>query len=113
MRSSTMKQKSFAASALALAVASVLASGGCSLDEPQPPSLTGPSTLGTGVRLTASPDILLANGFDTSVVQAHVTDQNGRPAPGRDIVFTIAASTGVQADIGELRSRSGATLGTS
>jgi hypothetical protein len=108
-----MKQKSLAASALALGLASVLASGGCSLDEPQPPSLTGPSTFGTGVRLTASPDILLANGFDTSVVQAQVSDQNGRPLGGRDMIFTIAAGSGVQADIGELRSRSGATLGTS
>jgi PKD domain len=108
-----MKQKSFAATALALGLAGTLAGAGCSLKDPQPPSLTGPSTFGVGVRLTASPDIVLANGFDTSVVQAHLTDQNGQGLGGRDVIFTITDDTGRQADIGDLRSRSGETLGTS
>jgi len=109
-----MKQIGFGGRALALAVAATIgASVGCNTDKVNPPALDGPSALGLDVRLTASPDIILADGFSSSVIQATIYDQNGRVIGGRDIVFTVADANGRQADIGELHSRSNQTLGTS
>ena len=77
--------------------------GGCGMEEVEIPDLDGPSTYGAGVRVTASPDIILADGLSTSLVTANVWDQNGRPA-SRDIFFQVSQGTGLSADIGKLRS---------
>lgn len=95
-----MKRAGNRTACTAALMALTLALGGCSLDEVEEPALDGPSTLGIGIRLTASPDILLANGFATSVVTAAVSGPNGEPLANREIVFSVADDEGRFADIG-------------
>ncbi|MET0556741.1 MAG: PKD domain-containing protein [Vicinamibacteria bacterium] len=102
--------RSRALSALALGL--LLALNGCGLDKVDVPDLDGPSELGTGIRMTASPDIVTADGYSSSLIQVHVQDQNGSPAVGRQIFVAVADANGNTADIGELRSTSGSGLGT-
>ena len=96
----------------ALALGLLLALNGCGLDKVEVPDLEGPSELGTGIRMTASPDIVTADGFSSSLIQVHVQDQNGAPAAGRQVFVAVADANGNTADIGELRSTSGSGLGT-
>src|SRR6185369_16894623 len=86
---------------------------GCSLNEEEVPPFEGPSVRGVAVKLNASPDLLVADGFSTSSIQAKVQGPNGEPISGRQVVFTIADDEGRVADMGILRSTSGNTRGTS
>ena len=86
---------------------------GCGFNGVEVPELVGPAELATSVALTAVPDLIEADGFSTSLITATVRDQNGQPAAGRDIFFSIADSTGRTADIGALRSTAtGVSVGT-
>ena len=85
---------------------------GCGLDEVELPDLDGPSTYGLGLQLTASPDIIVADGFSTSLIRATVFDQNGAAASGRDIFFSISDTAGRPVDLGTLRSTAGQGVGT-
>ena len=105
--STSKRQGSGAGMRVAAAVLVVLALNGCGLDEVEIPDLDGPSELATSVVLTANPDIVVADGFSTSLVQALVRDESGRPVNGRDIFFGIADESGRTADIGLLRGSSG------
>jgi PKD repeat protein len=87
--------------------------GGCGMHEAKQPALDGPSELGFSLTLTASPDIVVADGFSTVLIQAYARDQYGKAIQGRQVVFTISDANGRTADLGALRSRSGVTLGTS
>jgi PKD domain-containing protein len=90
-----------------------VAHAGCGLDGVEIPELDGPSELATAVTLTASPDLITADGFSTSLVTATVRGPNGEPIAGRDIFFSIADASGRTADIGELRSTTtGTGVGT-
>ena len=103
MRSSTMTRK-----ILAGLVAWGLSLQGCGLDKVKvPESLTGPSELGLSLRMLALPDVVVADGIQTSVIQAVVQDQNGKAVAGRGIVFTILDESGRTAEIGQLTSASG------
>jgi hypothetical protein len=94
-------------------VALLVAYAGCGFNGVEVPQLVGPAELGTAVTLTASPDVMVADGFSTSLVTATVRDQNGQPIAGRDIFFAIADATGHFADIGELLSlATGVGVGT-
>lgn len=106
MRSSTMTRK-FAA----VLVACGLTLQGCGLDEVKVPgSLVGPSELGISLQMVAIPDIVVADGIQTAVIQAVVRDQNGAFVVGRGIVFTIADEQGRTAEIGTLTSATGARV---
>jgi hypothetical protein len=85
-------------------VALLVAYAGCGLNGVQVPDLVGPAELATSLQLTASPDVIVADGFSTSLITATVRDQNGRPSAGRDVFFSVADATGHFADIGDLRS---------
>ena len=103
MRSSTMTRK-----ILAGVVACGLSFQGCGLDQVSiPGSLTGPSELGLSLRVLALPDVVVADGIQTSVIQAVLQDQNGKAVTGRGIVFTIMDEAGRTAEIGQLTSASG------
>jgi hypothetical protein len=85
----------------------------CGLDEVEVPDLEGPSELGTSISLTASPDIVVADGFSTSLIQATVRNQNGELVAGRQVFMSITDANGFTADIGELRATSqGGGVGT-
>ena len=62
------------ASALSLTLALGLGITGCGLDDVEIPELDGPSELGLSLKLTVSPDIIVADGFSTALV----TVQGGR-----------------------------------
>lgn len=83
---------------------------GCGLDDVKIPDLQGPSELGTSLKLTATPDVITADGFSTSLIQVQVFDQNGSPAAGRQVILALADSGGRFADIGSLRSTSTGAL---
>ena len=106
MRSSKMNRK---------VTAGLLACGlsfqGCGLDKVKvPESLVGPSELGISLELMAIPDIVVADGIQTSVIRAVVRDQNGKPAAGKAIVFSIADESGNTAEIGTLTNAAGARV---
>ena len=91
----------------------VLAYAGCGFDGVEVPQLVGPAEQGTSISLSASPDVMVADGFSTSLVTATVRDQNGQPAAGRDIFFAVSDASGLFADIGSLRSlTTGVDVGT-
>ena len=88
-----------------------LALQGCDLDKVTvPESLVGPSELGISLEMLALPDTVLADGIQTSVIRAVVRDQNGKPAVGRAILFSIADESGNTAEIGTLTSDTGARV---
>jgi hypothetical protein len=109
-----MKNHSFRAAQgrAAIAAAMVLALNGCGLDKVEIPDFDGPAELAISVRLTASPDIIVADGFSSSLVQAQVRGPNGEPLAGRQIFMGIADSEGRTADIGQLRSSGSGGIGT-
>jgi hypothetical protein len=84
--------------------------GGCGLDEVEIPELSGPSELGTALKLTANPDVITADGFSTSLIQVQAFDNNGGPLAGRAIILTLADGSGRFADIGTLNATSGTLL---
>jgi len=91
----------------------VVAYAGCGFDGVEVPQLVGPAEQGTSVTLTASPDVIVADGFSTSLVTATVRDQNGQGAAGREIFFAVSNASGNFADIGSLRSlTTGVDVGT-
>lgn len=90
----------------ALCVA-ILGLGGCGLDKLSVPDFVGPAELALSVKVTAVPDIITADGFSTSLIQATVRDQNGRGVSGKAVFFSIADSAGRPADIGTLRTATG------
>ncbi|MBP6703414.1 MAG: PKD domain-containing protein [Vicinamibacteria bacterium] len=84
---------------------------GCGLDKVEVPTgLTGPSALGIDLRVVAIPDILVADGIQTAVVQAVVQDQNGQRVSGKGVVFTILDESARTAEIGQLTSSTGARV---
>jgi hypothetical protein len=107
----TNETKVFRGSSRAVAALCLLLGlNACGLDEVEIPDLEGPSELGLSLKLTASPDIITADGFSSSLIQATVRDNNGNLVAGRAIFMSIADENGFTADIGQLRGGSG--LGT-
>ncbi len=96
----------------AAAAALLLLLSSCSLDEVEIPDIDGPSTYGLGLQLSASPDIIVADGFSTSLIRATAFDQNGAPAAGRDLFFQITDTNGRTVDLGTIRSTAGFGVGT-
>lgn len=79
------------------AVVLIAAMNGCGLgglDEVIVPPLIGPSETGISLDMKASPDTLNADGVSQSVVRILVRDQNGKPAPGRQLSVRLAEGDG-------------------
>jgi hypothetical protein len=79
------------------ALALIVAMNGCGwdgLEEVKVPPLIGPSETGTSLEMRASPDTLNADGVSQSVVRIQVRDQNGKPAPGRQLAVRLAQGDG-------------------
>jgi Invasin, domain 3 len=80
-----------------LTLATAVATAACGLgglNEVDIPPLVGPSDQGVSVQLSASPDTLNADGVSQSVVRIVVRDQNGKPAPGRQLAVRLAQGDG-------------------
>jgi hypothetical protein len=79
---------------IAMVAAAALGPQGCGLDEVgDPGAITGPAARGIQLKLTATPDIVLANGVSTSAIRGRVLGPTGQPIAGLDIVFTTDAGT--------------------
>jgi hypothetical protein len=100
-------------SRLAASLAGVLAltagGVGCNLDKKTIPPLSGPAELGQSVQLTASPDVITADGFSTASVQVVMRGPNGQPLSGVGVFFALADAAGNFGDIGKLSSSSATT----
>jgi hypothetical protein len=100
---------SWAAAGLSL----VLAHSGCGLHSVDIPELDGPAETGTSLFMTASPDVLVADGTSSSLVSVTLRGPDGRPLAGRQIFFTITDSSGTFADIGSFPTSNGPGTGVS
>jgi chitodextrinase len=100
MRRDSMRQKTTAKGALVAALAALM--GGCGLEELAIPPFSGPSQALQALKVSANPDLLLADGESTSIITAQMLDANGRGVPGRTIAFIIADEEGRIAEIGRI-----------
>ncbi len=89
-------------------VGSLLLMQACGLEEVTiPENLIGPSGQGVTVKLGAIPDFVVADNESQSQVSATVFGPDGRPLPGRGIIFEITNPGGINALIGELTTITG------
>ena len=84
------------------AAGALLLLGACSLDEKQVPQLSGPAELGLSLKLTATPDVITADGNSSSLIRATVYNNNGQLVQGREIFFATSDEAGHFASIGTL-----------
>jgi PKD repeat protein len=87
---------------LLLAACAPLAWLACGLEGVEIPDLDGPAGLGFNLRVSATPDIVLADGNSTSLVQGRLIGPDGSGVAGRQIAFSISNAEGQTADIGTL-----------
>lgn len=107
MRTQSVVRSGRAGAGGVLLLGALLAFHGCGLSDVDIPELDGPSTFAASLRLTATPDLLVADGVSQSVITALFFDANGRPAPNREIFFTIADEDGQFAAIGNFPTAEG------
>lgn len=87
-----------------------LSMSGCGLDKQKIPELGGPSELSNSLKISATPDVLTADGFSTSLVQVQAFDQNGQTMAGRAVVLRLSTGDRRLADLGTLYSPTGSLL---
>jgi PKD repeat protein len=71
----------------------------CGLDSQAPPPLIGPSGLGSGVTVTASPDQLPRDGSSQSVVTVTSRDPNNRPVAGQRLTVVVVGGSASQESV--------------
>lgn len=76
---------------LALLTASLT---GCTLNDPEAPALTGPSTSALAVTVTASPETLIQDGSSTSSITAVARDASGSPVANMQVSWQAVTSDG-------------------
>ena len=80
----------------------VVAVAACTLDNPDPGELSGPSELGTAVEIRAVPDQIVADGFSSSVIEAVVRGPDGQRTSGVEVLFDITRQGAGFLDLGNL-----------
>src|SRR5205085_11308782 len=89
-----------------IAIATLMTSA-CSIADQKAPDLTGPSELGLSLAITATPDLIAANGASQSVINIVARDSNGQPAANVEMrVDTLDETTGAIVEPGMLSARS-------
>jgi PKD repeat protein len=84
----------------------VTASAACSLTDQGAPDLTGPSELGLSLAITATPDLVAANGSSQSVITVVARDVNGQPSANVEMrVDTVNVSGFIDESLGTLSAR--------
>jgi PKD repeat protein len=89
----------------AIAVGLTLALAACTVHKTETPPLTGPSSLGTTIVITVSPDVLSWDGASQSLVTITAIDSNGQPLRNMSLRVDIAVG-GVVTDFGRLSAKS-------
>src|ERR1044072_8475102 len=69
-------------------------SAACTLSDQGAPALTGPSELGLSLALTATPDLVAANGSSQSIIEVIARDPNGQPSPNVEMRIDTVNSAG-------------------
>jgi hypothetical protein len=93
---------------LGAALGVALALAGCGLTKQSvPDSLVGPATLALDLKLSASPDYVVADNESISVVTATLRGPSGQPVSGRAIIFEITDTSGNPVGLGELSQANG------
>jgi PKD repeat protein len=78
-----------------VALSCVVVSAGCTLKDQKAPALTGPSELALSLAITATPDLIAANGASQSVINVVARDASGQPSANVELrVDTVDATTG-------------------
>ena len=113
MRTQTLVRATNAKGAAAVLCALLAFQGCVGLDDVDIPELDGPSVFAQNLILTATPDLLVADGVSQSVITAQFLDVNGRPAANQEIFFTIADEDGVFAAIGSFPTAQGPAFAVS
>lgn len=80
----------------------MVAVAACTLDNPDPGELSGPSELGTAVEIRAVPDQIVADGFSSSVIEAVVRGPDGQRTSGVEVLFDITRQGAGFLDLGNL-----------
>jgi hypothetical protein len=72
-----------------LLLAGALAFSGCKADSVNIPVVHGPSELAISFLMTANPDLLVADGFQTSAIGLNIRDRNGKAIPSLPVVVLL------------------------
>jgi PKD domain-containing protein len=91
------------------AVFVAIAAVGCTVGQVEPPELTGPSTFGTSVSVTATPEVLTLGPSATtpgqqSVVAVSVFDEHGQPKANQYLTLDVVVN-GETSGCGQLSQR--------
>jgi PKD repeat protein len=78
---------------------------GCTVGNPEPPAITGPSELGLSIQLTATPDVLPLDGASQSLIRILARNDQGGAVPNVTIRLRILTVRGPE-DYGQLSARS-------
>src|SRR3954468_8220456 len=89
---------------LAVAVAA-LGAASCTVANTPAPPLTGPSELSLSLAVTATPDLIAANGASQSAISIVARDPNGQTRSDVQLRIDTVDSSGVIIDIGTLSRR--------
>jgi PKD repeat protein len=87
-----------------LAVASLLAITGCTIQKQPTPGLNGPSELGLSIELSVTPDAITQDGRSEATISALVRNATSQPVVGLGLRVDIAVG-GAPVDFGALVSR--------
>ena len=75
----------------------IVGAAGCTVGQAEPPALTGPSTFGTSVSVTATPEVLLLGPSATTpgqqsqiVVTAY--DEHGQPKANQNLTLQVVVN---------------------
>jgi PKD repeat protein len=93
------------ASLLRLMTITILMSGACSISDQRAPDLAGPSELGLSLAITATPDLIAANGASQSVINIVARDSNGQPAANVEMRVDTVDGGGAIVETGILSAR--------
>jgi hypothetical protein len=88
-----------------ITVGAVALSAGCSIADQKAPDLTGPSELGLSLAITATPDLIAANGASQSVINVVARDANGQPAANVELRVDTVDAGGAVVETGMLSAR--------
>ncbi|HUF25109.1 MAG TPA: PKD domain-containing protein [Vicinamibacterales bacterium] len=99
-----MAMKSLSRLFIVSAGLTAVVAAGCTLESPNAPPLTGPSTLALSLTAAASPDILPEDGVSQSVIRITARDQFGQPLPNVALRVDIVVGSTV-VDFGVLSAR--------
>jgi len=90
----------------------LLALNACGMHEVEIPDLGGPSALGTDLAVSATPDVLTADGRSFATITILARDQNGGPKGGQGLFVAITDESGHFADLGTLSAENVTTDGS-